>query len=71
MYEIFSLLSDKLLNLTFIVVAETVVGATTGVVSAPKGYFKGIFTTYFPSEVAYGAISHEICLRKVWSLVHS
>jgi E3 ubiquitin-protein ligase TRIP12 len=27
------------------VVAETVVGATTGVVPAPKGYFRGILTS--------------------------
>jgi len=31
----------------FVVVAETVVGATSGVVPAPKGYFKGDFFTLF------------------------
>jgi len=30
-----------------VVVAETVVGATTGVVPAPKGYFKGDISTLF------------------------
>ena len=33
----------------FAVVAETVVGATTGVVPAPKGYFKGILFSFLSS----------------------
>lgn len=34
-------------------VAETVVGATTGVVAAPKGYFKGTFTPKFPWNISF------------------
>jgi E3 ubiquitin-protein ligase TRIP12 len=48
----------------FLVVAETVVGAATGVVAAPKGYFKGKFLDHGVKEASVlTQFSYEVCLR--------
>ncbi len=56
-----------LLTFTRLVVAETVVGATTGVVAAPKGYFKAMKSVCDK----YGAlfILDEVCLGHDYCVV--